>query len=36
MDGRILGMVLDPNNNSIAYAAAEWTGVWQSTARAAC
>ena len=31
MDGRIPGIVLDPNNNSIAYAAAEWTGVWKST-----
>ena len=30
MDGRITGLVLDPNNNSIIYAAGEWTGVWKS------
>ena len=31
LDGRIPGMVLDPNNNSIVYAVGEWTGVWKST-----
>ena len=30
MDGRIMGMVLDPGNNSVVYAAGEWTGVWKS------
>jgi hypothetical protein len=30
LNGRIPGMVLDPNNNSIVYAAGEWTGVWKS------
>jgi uncharacterized protein (TIGR03437 family) len=29
--GRIPGMVIDPSNDSILYAAAEWTGVWKST-----
>jgi hypothetical protein len=30
MDGRIVGLALDPNNNSILYAASEWSGVWKS------
>ena len=30
MDGRIPSMVLDPSNNSVVYAAGEWTGVWKS------
>jgi hypothetical protein len=31
LDGRIPGMVIDPNNNSVMYAAGEWSGVWKST-----
>ena len=30
LDGRIMGMVLDPSNNLVVYAAGEWTGVWKS------
>jgi hypothetical protein len=30
MDGRVVGIALDPNNNSILYAAGEWSGVWKS------
>src|ERR1700729_554639 len=30
LNGRIPGMALDPNDNSIVYAAGEWTGVWKS------
>lgn len=31
LQGRIPGMVIDPNNNSVMYAAGEWSGVWKST-----
>jgi hypothetical protein len=31
MDGRIPTVLIDPSNDSILYAAAEWTGVWKST-----
>src|SRR5215831_4184193 len=31
LDGRIPGLVIDPFNKSVLYAAGEWTGIWKST-----
>jgi hypothetical protein len=31
LDGRIVGMVIDPGNDSVLYAASPWAGIWKST-----
>lgn len=31
LDGRIVGVVVDPTNDSVLYAASPWAGVWKST-----